>query len=1059
MSTLPCGCCEGVETLTPAAVANRPGLPAIRYRVGTHATFLETMKARLSGLVMDIAASEGGSTSGRVRPLDALRTREATDPSIALLDAWASVADVLTFYHERIANEGYLETATERLSVLELARLIGYRLRPGVAASVHLAFRLDPGYRTTIPAGTRAQNVPEPGETMESFETAEPFEARTEWNDLTPRLGRPQVLDRAGASTVKHVYLAGTATKLEEGDALLLVVGRTAADRVLRFVASVELQTEFDRTKVTLHARGAALELARMVIRTVRLARETAPERATAQRGLALLEELEERVASTPSPAELLERIEEARRALVPVRDEALARGFTRIAPWATEVVERLEEHAVSAQRAAAAAREASTAAAVSTKPAAGLPDFLSTLSAEPPPPARAVVDTAEAFSARGDALPRALTIFRPALGRVLYPFWKRLPPSTPNELEVYALRVVASPFGFNAQKLVDFTDDDTPEVKKQSDWPDWTPTEDESETTLYLDAAYKQVRDGGYVAVVGARGLGEEDVIAVTDADVVARSDYGISSRSTRLLLEDPWWDKSGETDLRVFRRTVVYAGSELLETADEPIEDDVEGSEIELGDLYEGLEAGRPVIVEGERTVGELGSSGVRVAELAVLAGARQAAAKLDPTDERSPDRPGERVHTTLRLTQPLTFRYKRDTVVVHGNIGRATHGESRSELLGSGDAKKAHQSFQLRQSPLTYVSAPTVSGAESTLAVRVDEVLWHEAESFLGLVPAAPRYVTATDDAQKTTVTFGDGVRGPRLPSGSNNVAALYRVGIGKPGNVKSGSITLLAAKPLGVKDVVNPLPATGGADPESRDQARRNAPTAVMALDRLVSVSDYEDFARVFAGVGKASAVRLPLGRRNVVHVTIAGVDDIPIATTSDLYRNLLASLRRFGDPHQAVRLAVRELVVVLVAAGVRLDPNYLWSAVEPKIRAALEEAFGFERQELAQPIAASWVVATIQAVPGVVYVDLDAIRGLTEQQAIELLTPRPEPVPGDSDQPPALGSKIRGETAAARHRSFVSALPARLEEGAILPAQLAYVRPDLANTVVLREITR
>ena len=59
--------------------------------------------------------------------------RDDDDFSIALLDAWATVADVLTFYQERIANEAYLRTATERLSVLELARLIGYQLRPGVA--------------------------------------------------------------------------------------------------------------------------------------------------------------------------------------------------------------------------------------------------------------------------------------------------------------------------------------------------------------------------------------------------------------------------------------------------------------------------------------------------------------------------------------------------------------------------------------------------------------------------------------------------------------------------------------------------------------------------------------------------------------------------------------------------------------------------------------------------------------------------------------------------------------------------------------------------------------
>src|SRR4051794_37085458 len=92
-----CGCCEGTEPITPATIANRPGLDAIAYRIGTHSTFLETMKARLSS--QDFPALAG------------LTTREGSDPAIALLDAWAMVADVLTFYQERIANEGYLRTA------------------------------------------------------------------------------------------------------------------------------------------------------------------------------------------------------------------------------------------------------------------------------------------------------------------------------------------------------------------------------------------------------------------------------------------------------------------------------------------------------------------------------------------------------------------------------------------------------------------------------------------------------------------------------------------------------------------------------------------------------------------------------------------------------------------------------------------------------------------------------------------------------------------------------------------------------------------------------------
>ena len=56
---------------------------------------------------------------------------------------------------------------------------------------------------------------------------------------------------------------------------------------------------------------------------------------------------------------------------------------------------------------------------------------------------------------------------------------------------------------------------------------------------------------------------------------------------------------------------------------------------------------------------------------------------------------------------------------------------------------------------------------------------------------------------------------------------------------------------------MKEVINPLRASGGADRETRDQARKNAPLAVRALDRLVSTQDYADFARTFAGIGKAS----------------------------------------------------------------------------------------------------------------------------------------------------------------------------------------------------------
>ena len=183
-----------------------------------------------------------------------------------------------------------------------------------------------------------------------------------------------------------------------------------------------------------------------------------------------------------------------------------------------------------------------------------------------------------------------------------------------------------------------------------------------------------------------------------------------------------------------------------------------------------------------------------------------------------------------------------YDRANVTIYGNVVDATQGQSTGEVLANGDATVAFPSFVLSQLPLTYVSAATPSGASSTLAVQVNELEWNEVDDLAGATPNQRCYVTSEDDAQKTKVTFGNGAHGARLPTGTANVKATYRYGMGSSGNVDPGQISQLATHPLGAQGVVNPLPASGGADPDRIDQARANAPIAVMALDRLVSVQD-------------------------------------------------------------------------------------------------------------------------------------------------------------------------------------------------------------------------
>lgn len=141
------------------------------------------------------------------------------------------------------------------------------------------------------------------------------------------------------------------------------------------------------------------------------------------------------------------------------------------------------------------------------------------------------------------------------------------------------------------------------------------------------------------------------------------------------------------------------------------------------------------------------------------------------------------------------------------------------------------------------------------------------------------------------------------------------------------------------------------------------------------------------------------MRVPFGGAEVVHITIAGANDIPIERTSDLYRNLVRALRLDGDPYQPLRVDVRELLLLVVSANVRILPDYLWEPVATNIRAALYDAFSFENRELGQDALLSEAIVAMQSVEGVQYVDVDIFDAIPEKvydavlKGRRLITPR------------------------------------------------------------------
>jgi Baseplate J-like protein len=220
MTAVDCGCCTTAASAIPAEIENRPGLSAIAYRIGTFATFRQAITDQLS----------------HTAELAGLTARVSEDYTITAIELWSAVADVLTFYQERTANEAFLRTATLRDSILRLVRLIGYELAPGAAATTQLAFTLDNGATALIPVGTRVKSVPGEGDKPQTYETLSALEADARLNKLR-LFPRPSPVSPSAAGQ-------GWALAAPDAEAVKALAALAPGDRVMLFApGAVEVLT------------------------------------------------------------------------------------------------------------------------------------------------------------------------------------------------------------------------------------------------------------------------------------------------------------------------------------------------------------------------------------------------------------------------------------------------------------------------------------------------------------------------------------------------------------------------------------------------------------------------------------------------------------------------------------------------------------------------------------------------------------------------------------------------------------------------------------------------
>ena len=950
----------GAEDLEPGRPGNRPRLPAVGYRIGTQPEFLRRMEWRLPRQTVSLG---GGGT---LKPLAALRTRESTDPTLALMDAFACSLDVLSFYSERIANEGYLGTAVQRRSMVELTRAVGYQLAPGVAASVQLSFTVedsdDPYRAVEIPAGVQAMSVPQAkGELPQVFETVEPILARAEWNAMPVRTEHPQNLalywNSADSDDEKngHLYLFDLDNSFdadEISDPELETFADTAsleryfpldpaldldsalAKRIEDFAYNPDIEPVLKAVPVDeTFLRGVGLGLRpgqRIVVIGVRI--DSEQERhvacglmrvvaATEDRayGLTILEALPH--GSPPRPVRRAPRLRLPRLKRPRMPTQRIA--FNAIA--VTSVV-----------------REAAWSG-----------DALSAL-------------------VRTQAWPRAKLMQILRMPRLIV-----APETTEATPGFYLLRDDTGFFGNTGPRQQQLAPPATGTNPYQHPWDGsggrtvWSDSQGILLTGgvhAFLDREMKELVPNGWAALETPDS--QVEIFRVAKAAPQSRADYGMTAKTTGVTFVRPGGGavvppaETATSPLNAFRfRTArFYGASEALALAGTPIREDVAAGDLtlDLESLYLDIERGRAVSISGERSDADsiTDSEALTVADVVHIGG-----------------------HTRLLLEAGPDYSYVRSSVRVNANLALATHGELFAETLGSGDASRPNQVFTLAKRPLTFVSAATPEGRASTLEVRVDGIKWHEIASLYDAGPYDRVYEVRIDDDGSTRVRFGDGERGHRLPTGALNVAAKYRAGIGAAGEVADEAIILLKTRPLGVRAVVNPSPASGSAEPETIDEARVRAPQSVRTLGRIVSVTDYQDFALAFAGIGKARADTLWAGEQQVVHLTVAPATD----TLMDEEATVLASLRdaidlvRDGTDQVAIAPYARRYFQL--SARLYKQADHLAEDVAAAAREALLAGFGYAARDLARPVSAAEAVAMLQAVPGVVGVDLDVLAAI------------------------------------------------------------------------------
>ena len=855
---------------------DRPGLRDISYRAGTYTSFLQKMMERSSSVAVEVDGKlslplQGWTASG--------------DYGTALLSMWAYLADILTFYNERFANEAFLGTARDEQSVLRLAALLGYEPEAGKAAEAYLAFTVENDEPVRIDEKLRILSVPGQDGKTQHFETVEALSATAPLSKV-PVCPEPIQLDPDHDECDhfkgrKNAWLAppedtGTAYELAPGD-----------------------------TFVIFNISG-----------------EGDPLTALEEKEVDSLDQKGEQYCLSWNP-KVMQNL-----------------------PWASRAFIFRRKLRIFGHNA---------------------------------PPTYVDPSTQRVWSRSSRDY-----MFDPSW---IDPSWNRNPflnlDGRYDDLKPGTKLLLAGHQGATAQSVRDAARSRARQFREEprKSAADAVAGAAE-EATGRQGATAQSVRDA---ARSRARQFREEPRKSAADAVANAAEDAVEHAVSVLALLTLTSVSQELVRDLTPLSDTVSQVGVkvEKVNRADNKLPSFDRRSVI----IYELVEPelvfwkwkykaffGNVVVAKKELLIEQ--------GRVVILTDDKGNAERLTVQSAEKQCYDGE---TFTRISFKEGHTEDRKVVpseaMLWGNVARATHGETISEeVLGDGDSSVSFQSFVLKNAPVTFVDDPQDPGRdpESTLEVTVNGEPWRRVNKLYGHGGEERVYETTRDAEGRTTVRFG-----APLPTGTRNVVASYRHGLGKVGNVKRNSLVTPLDRPLGLKSVWNPEDADGGIDPDSADRTRKAVPKFLHNAERVVSLRDLEEAARRYDGVAKARAWLKGAGEPTVMLV-VAGENEAEL--DEEGRARLVHHLNRLRGLGGRMDLQNFRKVPLEIGVRIRARPGFSTEEVEAEVRKVLvEDYLAFDNLELGQSIYLSDIHERLRKVTGVEALRVSRLRFKAQEE--------------------------------------------------------------------------